>query len=154
MFSLVPSLLNTNENLAWQGNEKSLHQRGGRGGGWENFGTRTLNLSKPRKSLGLVPHLFPSPIYFLLFDWQLDKHTNVYLVRTKVTKTKRANLTANNSRSHVYFIEGIIRCSCRGIALTKKGEDEKNERRLHNAYTLPPSPILSPKINSKIENQV
>lgn len=59
MFSLVPSLLNTNENLAWQGNEKSLHQRGGRGGGWENFGTRTLNLSKPRKSLGLVPHLFP-----------------------------------------------------------------------------------------------
>lgn len=88
-----------NENLCWQG-EKT---KGG-------LHTRKFERERFRARSRFPIPFIPSPIYFLLFDWQLDKHTNVYLVRTKVYETKRANLTTQD----LMFIslkgsQGIIR---------------------------------------------
>lgn len=147
-----PSLLNTNENLGWQGETKKACTCR------EKLLNREPWIFEAKKSLRFpFPHLSTFLIYFLLFDWQLDKHTNVYLVRMKVTKSEASQFNGEQLRTISCLFHWREKRTDNTLFVSWKRAKEKRggrkEREETAQYPSFPSLILSPKINSKIENQ-
>lgn len=154
MFSLAPSSLvvkHERELRLAGGDEKSLHVQG------KTFESRALNLWSQEVARFPSPHLSTFLIYFLLFDWQLDKHTNVYLVRMKVTKSEASQFNGEQLRTISCLFHWREKRTDNTLFVSWKRAKEKRggrkEREETAQYPSFPSLILSPKINSKIENQ-